>query len=257
MASNFPTSLDNFTNPSSGNTLDSPSHSLQHSDINDAVEALEAKLGIGASPAGSATSGQVLTAGTAGITTWSTPTIDGLVAVVPSSISVGSGSASASAVGAISITSASSVSINGVFSSSYDNYKIVFSNMTGSGASQNIRFRLRKSGTDNSSNIYYIQYISANNTSIGGARVTQTQWVVGDVRDQGPMALTLDLFNPNNASVKTNCLTFDMQNSTTEPILYFAALTHDLASSADFDGFTIFPASGTMSGQVSVYGYRK
>jgi hypothetical protein len=76
VASNFPTSLDNFTNPSSGNTLDSPSHSLQHSDINDAVEAIEAKLGIGASPAGSATSGQVLTAGTAGTSTWSTPAVD-------------------------------------------------------------------------------------------------------------------------------------------------------------------------------------
>jgi hypothetical protein len=74
VAINFPTSLDNFTNPSSGNTLDSPSHSLQHSDINDAVEALEAKLGIGASPAGSATSGQVLTASTGGTTTWTTPT---------------------------------------------------------------------------------------------------------------------------------------------------------------------------------------
>jgi len=70
VAINFPTSLDNFTNPVSGNTLDSPSHSLQHSDINDAVEALEAKLGIGASPAGSATSGYVLTAGTGGTTTW-------------------------------------------------------------------------------------------------------------------------------------------------------------------------------------------
>ncbi len=73
MAISFPTSLDNFTNPSSGNTLDSPSHSLQHSDINDAVEALEAKLGIGASPAGSATSGQVLTAQGGGTALWATP----------------------------------------------------------------------------------------------------------------------------------------------------------------------------------------
>jgi len=71
VAINFPTSLDNFTNPVSGNTLDSPSHSLQHSDLNDAVEALEAKLGVGASPAGSATSGYVLTAGSGGTTTWS------------------------------------------------------------------------------------------------------------------------------------------------------------------------------------------
>jgi hypothetical protein len=74
VASNFPTSLDNFTNPSSGNTLDSPSHSLQHSDINDAVEALEAKLGIGASPAGSASAGQVLTISAAGTSTWAAPT---------------------------------------------------------------------------------------------------------------------------------------------------------------------------------------
>ena len=72
MAISFPTSLDNFTNPSSGNTLDSPSHSLQHSDINDAVEALEAKLGIGASPAGSATSGDVLTISSAGSSAWTT-----------------------------------------------------------------------------------------------------------------------------------------------------------------------------------------
>jgi hypothetical protein len=70
VAINFPTSLDNFTNPSSGNTLDSPSHSLQHSDINDVVEALEAKVGIGASPAGSASAGDVLTISSAGSSAW-------------------------------------------------------------------------------------------------------------------------------------------------------------------------------------------
>lgn len=47
MASNFPTSLDTFTNPSSADALDSVSvpHATQHSDLNDAVEALEAKVG--------------------------------------------------------------------------------------------------------------------------------------------------------------------------------------------------------------------
>jgi hypothetical protein len=39
--------------------------------LNDAVEAVETKLGVGASPAGSATAGQVLMAQTAGTTTWS------------------------------------------------------------------------------------------------------------------------------------------------------------------------------------------
>jgi len=47
MASTFPTSLDIFTNPTATSLLTSPSHAQQHSDINDAVEALEAKVAIG------------------------------------------------------------------------------------------------------------------------------------------------------------------------------------------------------------------
>ena len=46
MASNFPSSLDSFTNPSSSDALDSVSvpHATQHSDLNDAVEAIETAL---------------------------------------------------------------------------------------------------------------------------------------------------------------------------------------------------------------------
>ena len=47
MASTFPTALDNFTNPTATSLLTSPSHSLSHSDLNDAVEALETKVAIG------------------------------------------------------------------------------------------------------------------------------------------------------------------------------------------------------------------
>ena len=47
MASTYPTSLDAFTNPTTTNSLTSPSHASQHADINDAVEALETKVAIG------------------------------------------------------------------------------------------------------------------------------------------------------------------------------------------------------------------
>ena len=47
MASNYPTSLDVFTNPIATNPLTAPNHAQQHSDINDAVEALQAKVAIG------------------------------------------------------------------------------------------------------------------------------------------------------------------------------------------------------------------
>lgn len=46
MATNYPTSLDALTNPVSTDTLASPDHAVQHQDINDAVEAIQAKLGV-------------------------------------------------------------------------------------------------------------------------------------------------------------------------------------------------------------------
>lgn len=49
MASSYPTALDSFTDPSASNKLNSPSHSAQHANINDAVEKLEAKVGINSS----------------------------------------------------------------------------------------------------------------------------------------------------------------------------------------------------------------
>lgn len=46
MAVNFPTSLDEFTNPSSNSSVANPSHAEQHADANDAIEALQAKVGV-------------------------------------------------------------------------------------------------------------------------------------------------------------------------------------------------------------------
>jgi len=49
MATNFPGSLDSLTNPTGSDTLSSPSHSSQHADANDAIEALQAKVGVNGS----------------------------------------------------------------------------------------------------------------------------------------------------------------------------------------------------------------
>jgi hypothetical protein len=49
MATNYPTGLDNLANPASTDELDAPSHSQQHANANDAIEALEAKVGINGS----------------------------------------------------------------------------------------------------------------------------------------------------------------------------------------------------------------
>jgi hypothetical protein len=65
--SNYPTSLDSLVNPLSGDTMSAVGHAAQHSNVNDAVEALEAKLGIGAS---TAASGKLLRGTGAGASAW-------------------------------------------------------------------------------------------------------------------------------------------------------------------------------------------
>lgn len=49
MATNFPTSLDALTNPASTDTVAAVDHAAQHANANDAIEALEAKVGINSS----------------------------------------------------------------------------------------------------------------------------------------------------------------------------------------------------------------
>jgi hypothetical protein len=53
MATNYPASLDNLVNPTATDTLNSNTvpHHLQHTNANDAIEALQTVLGV--SPAGS------------------------------------------------------------------------------------------------------------------------------------------------------------------------------------------------------------
>lgn len=51
MSTSYPAGLDTFTNPTGTDPLDSPDHAGQHADANDAIEAIEAELGL--DPAGS------------------------------------------------------------------------------------------------------------------------------------------------------------------------------------------------------------
>ncbi len=46
MSINFPTSLDTLTNPVGTDPVTSPDHAVQHANANDAIEALEAKVGV-------------------------------------------------------------------------------------------------------------------------------------------------------------------------------------------------------------------
>ena len=45
MSTNYPSSLDSFVDPTAGEAMNSPSHSSQHANINDAMAAVQSTLG--------------------------------------------------------------------------------------------------------------------------------------------------------------------------------------------------------------------
>ena len=242
MAISFPTSLDNFTNPSSGNTLDSPSHSLQHSDVNDAVEAIEAKLGVGASPAGSATAGQVLTISAAGTSTWSTPNADGLTLIKTTTIG----------------TTVSSVNVDDVFSDSYLTY-LVSITINGASTVSALRCRMRVSGSDNTSSNY--RYTGEERYSGVDTEAVQrenpgTSWRVGTYGQEGTFCeIRIDRpFATTYTRYRAFSTIADETNSRTISTYHGGSLT----VTTSYTGLTIFPDVGSINGgSITVYGIRR
>lgn len=84
---NFPTSLDTLSNPSAGNNTNSPSHAQQHGDANDAIEAIEAKVGIGAT---TPTVSKLLVGTGSGTSAWQGLTSAQLLAILSDETGTGS-----------------------------------------------------------------------------------------------------------------------------------------------------------------------
>ena len=240
MAISFPTSLDNFTNPSSGNTLDSPSHSLQHSDINDAVEAMQRKVGVGTAVAGSASAGQVLTISAAGTSTWSTPSSSGFVLLTTQTFS-----------------GVSSVSLPAdTFTATYENYKIMIDFVPT--ASDTIGLRLRSSGSDDTAAQYNNASFNVrvnNSSGISSANASQTRAVFESIVANFKNSISIDIFSPKLAKYTTGVGLFHMGISASDAKMYFGGF--QLSNTTTYDSITWLMGSGNMTGTISAYGYSK
>jgi hypothetical protein len=155
----------------------------------------------------------------------------------------------------INTTSFSGVSASSLptstFTSSYTNYKIIVSNLSAS-TGISVYMRLRASGTDNTSSIYYQQQQYNSSTTISGVRQTQSFWSVGAADTTSSTFSTIELFNPQTTA-KTRSLVIWQQSGITTPETLFQTMTHDSATA--FDSVTIYSSSGTMTGTIYVYGF--
>jgi len=183
----------------------------------------------------------------------------GLVSIVPSSVTVGSGSATTSTNGQVAFTGVSSVALNGVFTSAYDNYRILF-RPTVASTTQNITARLRVGGVDASGAGTYRETAIYNNTSttVASATGTATLWYFNQQTSATYQEQTLyiaDLFGPAIAAT-TIGMTQEM-NTTTTPLyqVYLTSLLHTVSTA--YDGLNLIASAGTMGGTISVYGYTK
>lgn len=220
MATNWPTSRDTFTNPTSGDTLDSPSHAAQHANINDAVEAMQAHAGLVLVKPTSVTGGTIGTNG---------------------AVTIGSG--------------VSSVTVNGAFSSTFDNYKIVISNVTGS-TTGDILMQLTTGGTASTASYYwataYVTYSTNAVTGTGGGS-PRGDWILSSINStNNKQSAEVTLFQPF-LTVRTNFASTSYIARTDIAGLGAGGM-HDVATS--YDGIKLIPSAGTFTGgTIRVYGY--
>ena len=128
----------------------------------------------------------------------------GLVPVVPTSVVVAAGSASVSAQGLVTFTSATNVNLNGVFTSSFQNYKILFEIETS--AIPGSTFRLRASGTDAAGTTDYAWYGSRAISWAGAAGLNGTNggnaWGIWDTNTGAHVhSMIMDIMRPAEAKL--------------------------------------------------------
>lgn len=174
---------------------------------------------------------------------------DGLISMTPTSIAYSGTSASINADGGVDFTAVTSLSLNGVFTSGFDNYLVVI--LTNPSTTAALRMRLRASGTDDSSNQTQ-QYVSANSTTIGGARQTVTSFDI-NYGDTGPSGVSIHLYGPYLAQATAGRKI--MASNRLGAFIEDYAFTH--SATTQFDGATFLVGSGTVSGNIVVFGYEE
>jgi hypothetical protein len=173
--------------------------------------------------------------------------IAGLKLIVPTSVA-GSG-VSVSASGKVTFTAATSISINGCFSADYDNYLIVFRS-DDSGGGLGFYFRMRASGSDATGSNYTLQQLSANSTTVSGARVTSLTYGQSHITGEEPYGVHMYFYGPYLAQPTAQRSVTVSTFSTVS--IYDEVNTHSLSTS--YDGITLYPSAGSSTGALCVYG---
>jgi hypothetical protein len=156
-------------------------------------------------------------------------------------------------INSTSFSAVASQSINDVFSATYKNYLIITTATTS--ADTTLRMRMRVSAADNTSSNYSFNtwYVNANGASAADSGASQTSILLGQITTVGTIS-TIDITNPfatANTTMTINTVTSNTVANAFGSNTGGAGLT----VTTSYTGFTMFPAAGTMTGLIQVYGY--
>ena len=180
--------------------------------------------------------------------TVSTPTVSGQIltsAYVNNNINSGLTYITSATIG----TAVATATVSGAFSTTYDNYRVIISNITCSGNQPGLRLQLGATATG----YYYAGFemsYSAGVVSPANSSNT-TSWYVGNFGNATSMSSTVEIQRP-----------FATQNSnysaTAGSTAWSVVQNGYLADTTSYTALTIFASTGTITGgTIAVYGYRK
>ena len=151
-----------------------------------------------------------------------------------------------------SFSGVASQSVNNVFTSTYKNYVLAL-NCSGS-SNLDMYFRFRASATDKTTGYYRNNTaMTASSTTVNGVNGNNIGYhFIGYTWSSGLEASSvIQVLNPQDAAQRSVIL---FQTTGGD---YWVSGGGFQVDSTSFDGFTIYPNTGTISGSVSVYGYNK
>jgi hypothetical protein len=149
--------------------------------------------------------------------------------------------------------------INSVFSSTYDNYRVVISGLNNAtSTTRSVVLRFRTTSDDTSAN--YIQterYIYPINNGADSAASGQTSSKLVGLSNWsgGGAGISLDIYNPNKATA-TGYVGQSFTYQADVATWVARHLAGGINVSTQFTGFSIIGTTDNLSGTVRVYGYR-
>lgn len=177
----------------------------------------------------------------------------GLFPVIPTSVVGGT----VAAGGRVTFTGVTNLSLNGCFTSAYDNYVVVFDLATAGAGTLSIV--MRAAGTDSTTGYDSQRLLAQNTTTASAQTLNAANWVgSGGVGIAGGQQVgEMRFFSPARAvgTVARVDNTITANPMTTTSGLYMGSLLHRPATA--YDGFSLMPSTSTFTGTLTVYGYNR